>query len=319
MTRDAPTFLLSRSFQRSTALVGALLLAACAQPDDEQVLVDGPGSGGSTGSVASSSSGVGSGAGGFGGGMGAGGEGGGGLQARYIYAHSDVELFRIDAATLGPNVVVEPVGKFNTDPDLMIDIAVTSDERIYGVTWHSDGGTSKLWEINKDTAAPTLIAEIPGLANVALTFDLKGTLLGADKGGRMFYVDPTNGATTDIGWWGNGFGASGDMVGVADGTLYGFADTGGSASEAINSLVKIDTVTGEATEVGLIGFDNLWGAAFWCGKVYAFRSDGDLLEIDVTTGKGTMLAAKIPVAQGGFAGAGVTPMAPFGTVGGVCD
>jgi hypothetical protein len=234
-----------------------------------------------------------------------------------MYAASDVYLFRMDVTTLGPGVVAEKVGEFKIDPDRMIDIAVSADGHLFGVTWTSGDEPSKLWSIDKDTATPTFIAEIPGSANVGLTFMADGTLLGADKGGRLFSVDPDTGQTTDIGVWGGGLGASGDIVGTRDGKLYGFADAGGSASEAINSLVEIDPVTGAAAEVGPTGFDNLWGAAAWCGTLYAFRSDGDLLEIDVQTGKATMLASKIPGTQSGFSGAGV-PVILSGTLGDIC-
>ena len=317
MKYNAPgifTFIfISRSVQRRAALFAALLLAACASPDDAYVLWD---SGGSS-SI--------SGAGGSGGTGGVGGTSTTGDDSapemekppRYMYAVSDVYLFRMDVTTLGPGVVAEKVGEFKIDPDRMIDIAISTDGTIYGVTWNSGDFPSKLWTIDKDTAAATFISELPGGANVGLTFMADGTLLGADKEGRLFRIDPPTGEATDIGTWGNGLGASGDIVGTSDGKLFGFADSGGSASEAINSLVEIDPVTGAAAEVGPTGFDNLWGAAVWCGTFYAFRSDGDLLEIDMKTGKGTMLASKILGAQSGFSGAGVPVTLP-GTAGGIC-
>jgi hypothetical protein len=229
-----------------------------------------------------------------------------------------VYLFRIDVATLGPNVVVEKVGEFGVAPDRMIDIAVAQDGKIFGMSWSEGAAPNKLWAIDPETANPTYIAEVPGAANVALTFDVSGALLGADKGGRLFQIDPATAVTTEIGA-GNGFGSAGDLVGVANGTLYGFSDAGGSASEAVNSLVTIDPATGASTEVGLTGFANLWGAAFWCGKVYAFGSDGDIIEIDIKTGAGTLIASKIPAAKSGFYGAGVTPLSPLAPVGSGCN
>jgi hypothetical protein len=294
---------------------------ACAEAESDPRAWSGPGdeltsttSGGGPGEGGAGGAGQGSGGGGGSGGSGGGGED---VQKQYIYACSDIYLYRIDTDTLGPNVVVEKVGEFGAVPDRMIDIAVTPGGKVYTMSWNEGASPNKLWEINPDTAEPKFIAEVPGSGNVALTFDADEALVGADKGGRVFRIDLTTGDTTDIGEM--GFGSAGDIVGVSDGTLYGFTDSGGSSSEAINSLVTIDRTTGAATEVGLTGFANLWGAAFWCGKVYAFGADGDLLEIDVKTGKGTMLASKIPVAKSGFSGAGVTPMAPPGTASGFCD
>ena len=56
----------------------------------------------------------------------------------------------------------------------------------------------------------------------------------------------------------------------------------------------------------------VWGTAFWCGKVYGFVSDGQILEIDTDTGLGTPINMVPGVA---WQGAGVTPRAPLkGTV-----
>jgi hypothetical protein len=307
---------------RAFAGVFALSLAACAQAESDPLAWSGTGdepttttAGGGPGAGGAGGAGQGSGgSGGVGGGVGG---GGGEVKKQYIYACSDIYLYRIDTDTLGPNVVVEKVGEFGTVPDRMIDIAVTPGGKVYTMSWNEGAPPNKLWEVNPDTAEPKFIAEVPGSSNVALTFDANEKLIGADKGGQVFRIDITTGMTTNIGEM--GFGSAGDIVGVVDGTLYGFTDSGGSSSEAINSLVTIEKTTGVATEVGLTGFANLWGAAFWCGKVYAFGADGDLIEIDVKTGKGTMLAQKIPSAKSGFSGAGVTPMAPPGTVAGMCD
>jgi len=162
-----------------------------------------------------------------------------------------------------------------------------------------------------------MISTIPGSTNVALTFDADGTLLGADKDGNYRRIEPKTGAVTPIGSWGPGYSASGDIVATMDGTLYALADAGGSASYDNDALVTLDPKTGKATEIGRTGFYAVWGAGFWCGRVYGFTEGGQVVEIDVKTGQGKQVGKAAPGIQ--FNGAGVTPRAPLGgTVGGSC-
>jgi hypothetical protein len=304
------------SLQKAARILLAFALAGCAEGESD--FSAGSDEDDPPGAPSASAASGGGGKGGAQGGTGGAGGSGGSAEHSYIYASSDIYLYRIDTATLGPGVVVENVGTFGIVPDRMTDIAVSPSGVMYGITWHDGASPNKLWTIDANTAAPTYVADIQGSADVALTFTADGSLLGADKGGRMFRVDTTTGLSTDIGEWG-GLGASGDLVGSTDGALYGFADAGGSASEAVNTLVMVDEATGVASEIGSTGFANLWGAAFYCGTLYGFGADGDLLEIDVKTGQGTLLAGKIPSAKSGFSGAGASLSSPTGTVGGGCD
>lgn len=282
----------------------AFLLVACGSPDRTSHRDDG---GGGTQD-------------GGGGGTGGGGAGGGGTDggvlAGYIYAHTASDLYRVDTTTLGsPMVKVEKVGAFGFPGNEMTDLAVTPEDKIYGVSWVGGNAPNYLWEVDPDTGKATKIATVPGSTNVALTFDIDGTLLGADKSGAYRRIDPKTGMVTPIGSWGAGYSAAGDIVAIMDGTLYAISDAGGGSSAGNNGLVKLDPKTGAATPVGLIGIANTWGAGFWCGHVYAFTSAGEIIEIDTMTGKGKKIAdTKI-----GWWGAGVTPRAPLGgTVGGSC-
>ena len=101
------------------------------------------------------------------------------------------------------------------------------------------------------------------------------TLLGTVAG-----VPPVLGGTTDVG-----------SIFVNRPVLYGVAYTG---RNALSTLYTIDSATGEATEVGPIGFERCSGMAFdTSGITYATceRSDGSnthvLITIDRSTGTGT--------------------------------
>ncbi len=280
------------------------------------------GQGGFAGSGMGGFGGGGFGGGGFGGGLGG---AGGGLPAGgrdagflgdsqiregYIYAHSGTELFRIDTRMLRAfPVPVERVGQLReTTPGggsivrTITDLAVTPDDHVYVIA------SDALYEANPADASLRKLVSVPGNYALALTFDAGGTLLLSDKMGALKRIDPQTGTITHIGQWGAGFTVAGDIVGVMDGTLYGIAEKGGVATTANNTLVRIDRTTGAATEVGPIGFADIWGVAFWCGRVYGFNRVGQILEIDTMTGAGKEVGT---TSQSWF-GAGVTPQAPVG-------
>jgi hypothetical protein len=65
----------------------------------------------------------------------------------------------------------------------------------------------------------------------------------------------------------------------------------------------VDPETGEATTVGAIGYQSVWGLGYYGGTVIAFTDEGQILKIDPTTGAGTLLSSSSVQ----YWGAGVTP------------
>ena len=62
--------------------------------------------------------------------------------------------------------------------------------------------------------------------------------------------------------------------------------------------------------IGATGFYDIWGLGYWGGIAYGFNEPGKLIQIDLTTGKGTSIPMPdIPGALS-FWGAGVTTAAP---------
>jgi hypothetical protein len=209
------------------------------------------------------------------------------------------------------------LGPFNApNKDIITDLAVGADNTIYVVS-----------KMNIYTASPidghvTLLGPIGtcGSDNVAMTKTPDGKLLLGDFKGEMCTVDtatmpPT---VTPIGMMGQGMALSGDMVAVADGTLYGtgylISDGNTKGTGLNNVLVKVDPSTGAMQQqIGATGFPKLFGVAFAGGQVFGFTHDGsgDVVSIDPTTGKGTLFNSfKDPSTNMGisFAGAGVNPM-----------
>ncbi|MGC4121163.1 MAG: MopE-related protein [Myxococcales bacterium] len=212
-----------------------------------------------------------------------------------IWAHSASTLYQVNPATFATTTV----GSFGiTD---MTDLAVTPDGTLYGVSF------SALYRIDKTTGTATYVAPLTGSSNNGLTFLTDGTLLASDSAGSVKRINPNNGTVTDLGTFGNGLSSSGDLVAV-QGVMYGISSTGPGGSDATsdNVLLRVDTTTGVATPVGAIGYGNVWGLAYVNGRVIAFSSGGQLIEVDPQTGKGTLLSTK----NVAWWGAGQSPLTP---------
>ncbi|HEX6838872.1 MAG TPA: hypothetical protein VF334_19975, partial [Polyangia bacterium] len=264
----------------------------------------------------------GTGGGGAGGSGGTGGAGGGGGQSGCegqpggcytVYAHSDTVLYSID---LNAKTLLT-VGPFNApNKDVITDLAVGPDNTIYVVS-----------KTNIYTASPTdghvtLLGAIStcGSDNVAMSLTPDGKLLLGDFKGQICSVDITTNppTVTQLGMMGSGMALSGDMVAVADGTIYGtgylISDGNTKGTGLNNVLVKLNPMTGQMTsQIGPTGFPKLFGVAYALGQVFGFTHDGsgDVVSIDPSTGKGTLFNSfKDPSTMMGisFAGAGVNPM-----------
>jgi hypothetical protein len=250
------------------------------------------------------------------------------LQGCYtVYAHADHVLYRVD---LTSKLLVE-IGPFKAPmvatstpgqmaEDVITDLAVSTSDVIYVIS------RSNLYTADPRDGHVTLAGAVTacGSDNVALTFTPDGSLYAADFKGAFCKVDITTKPPTvkQIGTLPNGWGISGDIVAVSDGTVYGtaylIADGNNSGTGLDNFLVKIDpTNPAKTTMVGPIGFGRLFGVAFDNDKVFGFTHDGTgaVVTIDPKTGKGTLYNQFMdPTTKMGikFAGAGVNAnvMAP---------
>jgi streptogramin lyase len=182
----------------------------------------------------------------------------------------------------------------------MNDLAVTPDGALYTIS------SNALYSVEAATGKATFVADVPGVDNVGMTFLPDGTLLATDQAGGVRRVDPANGNVTEIGAFGGGYATAGDLVAVLDGTMYAISDMGPVGDEYDNNvLLTVDTATGVAAPVGQIGYGRVFGCAYANGHVFAFTADGNLVEIDRTTGQGTLLRSYPGIA---FWGAAVTPL-----------
>lgn len=246
--------------------------------------------------------------------------GGQALGCYTVYAHSNHVLYRID---LKMKTLVE-VGPFKAPmvpsgtkmvEDVITDLAVAPNDTVYVVS-HTN-----LYTASPTDGHVTLVAPITSCGNegVALSFVPDGTLYTADFKGAFCKIDLSSSqpTVTSVGMLSGGLAISGDLVAVADGTMYGTAyklsDPAKMGTQLNNILVKIDPATATATpESGQTGYPELFGVAFAIGQVFGFTHDGTghVVTIDPKTGVGTLFNTFNDSAGKGisFAGAGVNSM-----------
>jgi hypothetical protein len=213
-----------------------------------------------------------------------------------MYAHSRDTLFEIDPDTLDLTVR----GAFGID-DEITDLAVTPEDELYAIS------RTALYQVNPVTGAATYRADVPGVDNVGMTFLPDGTLLATDKAGGVRRIDPASGQVTEVGEFGGGYATAGDLVAVADGTMYAISDEGPVGDEwGNNVLLIVDVATGVAAPVGQINFGQVFGCGYSNGHVYAFTEAGSIIEIDRLTGAGSERRTHAVE----FWGAAVSPLVP---------
>jgi hypothetical protein len=247
-------------------------------------------------------------------------QGCGELQGCYtVYAHGDHVLYLLDL----PNKLLKTVGPFhaptvtdkkgNVGEDVITDLAVASDNTIYVIS------ETNLYTADPNDGHVTLVGPVTacGTYAVALTFVPDGSLYAADYLGAFCKIDLSvrPPAVHQVATLGSGMAIAGDIVAVADGTMFGTAyNVNQTATQSDNLLVKIDPASGMVTkQIGAIGYGKLFGVAFSEGKVFGFTHDGsgDVVTIDPRTGLGTHYGTFEDPASGmpiRFAGAGVNSM-----------
>lgn len=80
------------------------------------------------------------------------------------------------------------------------------------------------------------------------------------------------------------YSSSGDIAFDDMGNLFLSSTTGPN-----NSLWLIDEMTGSGTEIGDIGFDNVYGLNYTDGTLYGFTLGAETIAIDTSTGEGSLL------------------------------
>lgn len=202
--------------------------------------------------------------------------------ARCLYVADPVSrLYTLDPVTASPNLE-GPVGMAN-----VTDIAFHGPT-LYGVSF------SQLLRLNPDTGAGVAIGAI-GFTTNGLAVAADGTIYAGTTAGQLIRINPVSGAGTLVGNFGGGLTSSGDLAFDSNDVLYGALNSAGTVV-----LARIDRNTGAATVIGPTGFNTVYGLAFFCCRLYGATSPGELLDINVASGKATVIG-KNTLTQWGMA------------------
>lgn len=226
-----------------------------------------------------------------------------------LYAHSAEVLWRLD---LGTGQFTE-VGTFAFDKNegSVTDLALDKTAKLYATT-HDD-----LFECSTVDAACTWLAALPG-TYFGLSFVPAGTidptnetLVGIEDDGTWSSITFANGKATikSLGKYGNNWMSSGDMFSVEGIGTYATLKGKGS----FDTLAKVNPKTGKIEQIiggeAKTGVKSLFGLAWWQGVTYGFSSDGNVYDLDLTTGVATKISTIAVPPNTKWWGAGVSTRA----------
>lgn len=204
-----------------------------------------------------------------------------------VYINTSEELYSYDPQANRSTLIGTFTEGGRPFTEGMTDIAIDLNGIMYG------GSYTALYRINPNTAAVTWVASLAD-EMTGLTFVSDGRLVGAGMG--VSFVDTNNGRLTTLVDEGR-FQTSGDIVGLPDGKLY-WTVVGG------DDLVQVDPNTGNARNLGDVGWSKVYGLGYAYGVLYGFTSGGRVLEID-TGSAATLDDTHVP---GGWWGATTNPV-----------
>jgi hypothetical protein len=190
--------------------------------------------------------------------------------SRYLYVVDPVSrLYTLDPATASSRLVGS------------VGIANVTDIAFHGLTLYGVS-FSQFLKLNPDTGAGVVVGAV-GFTTNGLAVAADGTIYGA-AGGQLIRINPVTGVGTLVGNLGGGLVSSGDLAFDSNDVLYGALDLGGAVV-----LARINRNTGAATIIGSMGLSNVYGLAFFCCRLYGASEIRELVDINVATGKATVI------------------------------
>ncbi len=185
----------------------------------------------------------------------------------------------------GPDTLYEmdlPSGDLHVlgpTPGVLTDIALARD----GTLWAATGSTT-LARVDYVAGTAEDVVVVGGEFN-ALDVSPEGELYGA-TGGEVVRFDLETGARVTVARYPAGLSTSGDLAFV-DGRLFG---TARASFGGRDSLVELPTRGGGVGRViGDIGLPCVYGLAPFGSTLYGMTCNGELISIDVRTGRGRFL------------------------------
>jgi hypothetical protein len=190
-----------------------------------------------------------------------------------FYAHSGGELYSIDPFEL----TLEEVA---VDLPNLLDIDTHPNGTLLGVAFDGLYEFDELrdqWffvgEFGSDVADPN-----------GMAIDSTGRIFVTSQN-EMYEVDIVDGSATLLGELGQDFYSSGDCVVNKRDSLYMTS----KHDETEDHLLLVNRDNGSASDVGPIGFQKVFALTAAWGKLYGLTDAGELIEIDASTGEGTLV------------------------------
>ena len=193
---------------------------------------------------------------------------GGVAQATSILSTSNGQVGTIDTAT----------GDFtpfiNSGPGFT-DLALSTDSDLFGVTF------TNLYSIDQNQGVSSMIGGL-GVNNInALGFSGDNQLYAAGTLGDFYTIDTSSGNASLVASI-PGFFSSGDLVFNPESNQFLATSRSGNT----DTLFSI-ALDGTATQVGNIGFRDVFGLFFEGGTLFGYTANRQQITIDLTTGVGT--------------------------------
>ena len=204
-----------------------------------------------------------------------------------FYANTGQLLYQIDPIKKVVSAPLPIVRDPNETGDMqwLTDIDTSPDGILYGVAKdYPDAGTV-LYQFDDWLHVWSTIGSSPNVlepSGLAISTDGVAYVLAGDS---MYTMNLATGQANLVGPLGSGFFASGDCVMNKNDSLYMTSKAAGQN----DTLVLVETTSGQGTALGDVGFANLYGLTVAWGKMYGLNSAGQVIEINPITGAGTLV------------------------------
>jgi hypothetical protein len=188
-----------------------------------------------------------------------------------FYAHTSNQLYRVDPFA--------GVATLVTSTPTLFDFDTATDGTLWGI------GPGGLYRFDAGASRWVTVSELAGIDVNPNGFAINSLGVGfATAGSSLYRISLPSGAVTLIGDVGGGFSSSGDCVVDKSDALF-MSSFGRSGDD----LVEIDGISGTATLVGNIGHGQVYGLTAAWGFLFGLTSSGNVLEINPSTGRGTIV------------------------------
>jgi hypothetical protein len=195
-----------------------------------------------------------------------------------ILVNTATTLYDLDPDTLE----ITEVGQFQfvDGPDVMTDIALDRDGRLWGVSFDAT------YAIDSSTLVAHRLGRVPnGVNALGIVESADGDVLVAagHKNRTVYRIDTTTGKATPVG----------DLrIGTSSGDIARYPGVGPLIvirnDSGADLLARLDPHTFAATPIGSIGFEHVLGLAVSGSHLFGVTETGDVIDIDPATGAGRL-------------------------------